>query len=101
LLIRIDCVRLDELVAEDGRDAGDQAAYLLTAIAENREEAERRNTLRRAAQAGDVQAIMQGLTCSSSPLTTEQVIETLGQQMNFQAKVTFPPSRLQFEDLEK
>lgn len=95
LLIRIDGVSIEELIAEDGTDARAVANVLLVEIAENREKAERRESLRRAAQAGDSQAMME-LLKHTDAWTTEQIIETLGQQSNFQALVTFPASRLEF-----
>jgi hypothetical protein len=99
LLIRVDRVLFGELVAENGRSAADEAAPLLGWIAENKAEEERRHALRRAARAGDMEAMLELWSDSNSPETTEQVIELQGQQTNFQSTVTFPASRLHFEEL--
>jgi hypothetical protein len=89
----------EELVAEDGTSAYDEAAPLLSLIAENKAEEKRRDALRHAAQAGDVQAVLEWWSDPGSLQTREQVINLHGQQTNFQSTIIFPASRLHFEEL--
>jgi hypothetical protein len=99
LMIRVDHVLFEELVAEDGTSAYDEAAPLLNLIVENKAEEERRDALRHAAQAGDIQAVLECWSDPGSLQTREQVINLHGQQTNFQSTIIFPVSRLHCEEL--
>lgn len=105
MLIRVNRVRADDLRDESGEPSPGNLRWLLNLIAESKAEAakelERREALRKAIQAGDMESIASLVTLPqrTTTLTEDQIIETLGQQANFEANAVLPPTDLEFEEI--
>ena len=99
LLVRIDAVHPLELgTSENGGPAEKGIARLWELAAASEKETQRRDALRHAARAGDMQAAAELFRVGGQPaMTTEKRIDILGQSLNFEAGVIFPASRLAFE----
>jgi hypothetical protein len=104
LLIRVNHVRTEELLEESGRPALAGLRWLLDLIADSKvettREKERVESLRKAIQKGDMEMVAElSVRPNKHPLTEDHILETLGQQMNFEARVIFPAANLEFEQI--
>ena len=99
MLVCVRDVRLVDLVTETGDDPFEQLEFLVEAITEAHNVAERRECLRRRARNGDMNALSQLLASDSRSLTEEEIVDCYGQQMNFQSSKVYGSSELVFEEV--
>jgi hypothetical protein len=100
LLVTVTKVFTADLCAESGDPQLENLSFLLEEIWKSREESKRIQNLRSRARAGDIEALTELATNGTKHfLSEEKLKETIGQQINFQAKVIYPRSQLVFEVL--
>jgi len=100
LLIGINLVRSSDLLDENGGDPQANISRLRGLLEGNDLEREQLDSTRKAARAADTAALAKLLT-GSVPTMIERsdVIEVLGQQVNFEAQTIFRAEQLVFEEL--
>lgn len=104
MLIRVNHVRTADLTDESGHTEPRNLGWLLDLIAESDAEAARENecvaTLSEAIQNEDAEKIAELIARpKKTVLSVSQIIEVLGQQANFEAKVVIPTADLEFEQI--
>ena len=101
LLIRVNHVRTEELVEESGRPALAGLRWLLGLIADSKVETTReKERVESMRKKGDMEMVAELLVRPKKhPRTEEYILETSGQQMNFEARSIFPAANLEFEQI--